>query len=204
MAENIYKAEWKFFRSKLEKFFLAAAAVFSLCAVASYILALQNPADTVAAFYQLRESFAMKGFFPEMGQWEIFRAILANNVLASFFVMALGIVPFLFLPLAGAAINGMMLGIVAAAVAIMMPETMRQTALSLVPHGIFELPAFFYAVGIGMNMSRFMSRKIAGKNNGIDFFSLLRQTARSFVFVVCPLLLAAAAMEAFVSYAIIK
>jgi len=64
----------------------------------------------------------------------------------------------------------------------------------------FELPALFYAVGIGMNLSHSLSRKITGKSNGMNFFAILRQAAKSFIIVVCPLLLAAAAMEAFVSY----
>ena len=63
--------------------------------------------------------------------------------------------------------------------------------LSLVPHGIFELPAIFISFGLGFKFGTFWFYKDKMKNFSLFFVESLRV----FIFVVVPLLIIAAIIE---------
>jgi stage II sporulation protein M len=63
--------------------------------------------------------------------------------------------------------------------------------LSLLPHGIFELPAIFVSFGMGMKFGTFIFYKDKMKN----FRKFFVDSLRVFVFVVLPLLVIAAIIE---------
>lgn len=77
--------------------------------------------------------------------WFIFQ----NNVTSAFFALFLGMF-FGFFPLANALINGALIGYV---VAFVTRETGSLVPIwRLFPHGIFELPAIFISIGLGLRL----------------------------------------------------
>ncbi|MEK6858768.1 MAG: stage II sporulation protein M [Nanoarchaeota archaeon] len=120
--------------------------------------------------------------------FQLFLFIFKNNSFSALYALFLGFF-FGIVPLFNALLNGAVLGYVAARV---VPFTGFVGLWRLLPHGIFELPAIFIAIGLGIKF-------------GASFFSyspqriLLRRLSDSlqaFVYVILPLLLLAAIIEA--------
>jgi stage II sporulation protein M len=119
--------------------------------------------------------------------FELVVFIFLNNLKAAFFGLVTGIV-FGVLPFVIAVVNGYLVGFVG-----------REAAMTeglvvfwrLAPHGIFELPAILFSIGIGMKigtglLERNFEKRL--KHNFVEGF-------RFFVFVVFPLLLIAGIIE---------
>ena len=61
----------------------------------------------------------------------------------------------------------------------------------LFPHGIFELPAVFISLGLGIKLGA----SLFAKNSDKEFLRRLKNSARVFFFIVLPLLVIAAVIE---------
>jgi len=100
-----------------------------------------------------------------------------------FLGMFLGIAPVLF-----SLFNGYLLGFVA------LMAVNEQGFLSLwriFPHGIFELPAVFISLGLGMKLGSFIFQR----NKAESFKDFLWNSLRVFLLIVLPLLIIAAIIE---------
>jgi len=125
--------------------------------------------------------------------------IFLNNLQASFFAMMFGIFLGLF-PLLVCVLNGYLLGFVAheavAAEGILM-------MWRILPHGIFELPAVIFSIGIGLRLGLQVIGRGIGKLRGDaahvgasgDVGYVFVEGLRFFVFVVIPLLVLAGIIE---------
>ena len=122
-----------------------------------------------------------------MGQFEITKFIFLNNLQSSFTGMILGVFFGIF-PLAVAIVNGYLLGFVSSA-------SIQSEGIfimwRLVPHGIFELPAIFISLGIGLKFGTFIFQK----NKSESFRRYLWNSLQLFVLIIMPLLIAAAIIE---------
>ena len=122
-----------------------------------------------------------------LGQFELIKFIFLNNMQGSFvgliFGILLGFFPLLFL-----IINGYVLGFVAS---LSVDARGFSVLLKLIPHGIFELPAVFISMGLGIKLSSFIFEKNKIKNLKDNFINSLRV----FLFVIIPLLIIAAIIE---------
>ncbi|MBI4116845.1 stage II sporulation protein M [Candidatus Pacearchaeota archaeon] len=113
--------------------------------------------------------------------------IFFNNLQSSFMGMAFGIFLGIF-PLAVGIINGYILGFVASA-------SVNSSGIfvlwRILPHGIFELPAVFISLGMGLKMGTFIFQK--------KKFDFLREnfwkSLKAFFLIVVPLLAVAAIIE---------
>lgn len=118
---------------------------------------------------------------------ELIRFIFLNNLKASFMAIVLGIL-FGIVPIMMGVVNGYLVGFVAR-------EVVAQEGLlvlwRLFPHGIFELPAIIFSIGIGIKIGASMFGKDIRKKLKYNF----REGLRFFVFVVFPLLLVAGIIE---------
>jgi len=122
-----------------------------------------------------------------MSQLELIVFIFLNNIQASFFGMILGIF-FGFFSILIAMSNGYLLGFVGIA---SVKEAGFLSLLNLLPHGIFELPAIFICLGLGIKLGSFIFQK-----NKLDSFkNFLMNSLRIFLFIVVPLLIVAAIIE---------
>ncbi len=120
--------------------------------------------------------------------FELIILIFFNNssraLMGLFFGVALGVMPFI-----NSLVNGVLIGYV-------MKRTWEIAGVGefwrLLPHGIFELPAIFIALGMGVKLGGFVfSRKgVWGELRRRAWKSLL-----VFVFIIIPLLVVAAIIE---------
>lgn len=111
--------------------------------------------------------------------------IIYNNIKASFFAVILGVF-FAIPPLFFAVLNGYLLGFVLNSV--VKAEGVKEI-WRLFPHGIFELPAFFISLAMGLRFGYtlfFKTKKIKKE---------LRLTLKTFLYVIIPLLLIAGIIE---------
>jgi stage II sporulation protein M len=115
--------------------------------------------------------------------------IFWNNLKSSFFSMifgfALGV-----LPLIALIANGYIVGFVSA---ISVDVAGLGSLLNLLPHGIFELPAIFISLGLGLKFGTFIFKK----DKAESFKNYFWDSLRVFVFIVLPLLIVAAIIEGF-------
>ena len=113
--------------------------------------------------------------------------ILLNNIQSSFFGMIYGILFGIF-PIMASLVNGYLLGFVAS-------EAVQSNGVSvlwrLFPHGIFELPALFISLGLGIKLGSFVFGKNKLKTLKIYFI----KSIKTFLLVVVPLLILAAIIE---------
>lgn len=122
-----------------------------------------------------------------MGHFELIRFIFFNNIQSSFFGMAFGALLGIF-PVIATVTNGYLLGFVAS----LSVQTEGVFVLwRLLPHGIFELPAIFISLGLGLKLGTFAIQK--------DRFKFLKEnfieSMKVFILVVVPLLILAAIIE---------
>ncbi len=147
-------------------------------------------ADTLANFVKN---------FAGMPRIQLAAAIFLNNALKTLFAILfgtlLGIVPAIFL--LG---NGVALG-----VAWTLSSDARGpwlSLLSLLPHGILELPAVFLGTSIGLMIGLTAFKRLTRRGE-TTVASELAQALQYFCTVIVPLLLAAALVEAFITAALV-
>ena len=123
--------------------------------------------------------------------------LLANNLRACAVTMLYGLIPFVRLPALALGVNAVLLGGLAACYAAT-DTTMLLYAASLLPHGIFELPALFMAMAGSLYLCRTIVRYVRHNEKGLVGPAVLN-LARLLVMHITPLLMAAAAIEAYVT-----
>lgn len=118
--------------------------------------------------------------------------IFQNNSLSALFALFLGI-GLGIVPLFNSLINGALLGYVLA-------RASSVEGLSiiwrLVPHGIFELPAIFIAIGLGMRLGFFFVAAAPRQ----ELLKRFRDALYVFLYIILPLLVAAALIESVLIY----
>jgi len=122
-----------------------------------------------------------------MGQQELIGFIFFNNLQSSFFSMILG-VGFSILPIIAVVSNGYLLGVVAW---ITVQAEGPLVLWRLLPHGIFELPAIFLSLGLGLKLGTFLFRK----DGRVSFKCYFINSLRIFLLIILPLLIIAALIE---------
>jgi stage II sporulation protein M len=147
--------------------------------------------ETIATFVKL---------FAGIPRFKLAGAIFFNNavktLLAIVLGIILGIVPAIFL-----LANGIALGVAWSLSAATRGPWI--SLLSLLPHGILELPAVFLGTSIGLSIGYHGVRRLAG-NFEIHSGAEMVQGLRYFFTVIIPLLIAAALVEAFITPTLIS
>lgn len=122
-----------------------------------------------------------------MSQSELIRFIFLNNIQSSFTGMLFGIIFGIF-PVLATVANGYLLGFVAV-------KTVEGQGIfilwKLLPHGIFELPALFISLGLGLKLGTFLFKK----NKIESLKTYIVKSVKVFFFIVIPLLIIAAVIE---------
>jgi len=124
-----------------------------------------------------------------MNVWQLMVFIFFNNVQSAIFGMVLGVVLGVF-PLMNAVSNGVVLGYV-------LEKSYSVFGFwefwRILPHGIFELPAIFIALGLGTRLGMFIFEKQKKK----ELRKRIYLSFLAFVLIVVPLLIIAAIIEGF-------
>jgi stage II sporulation protein M len=131
--------------------------------------------------------------------FEMFLKVMTNNIIASFIIIILGIT--IVLPLAIIFFNGQILGIVAGhgvATGTLGPNPYAKLLLTILPHGIIELPAIFLStfLAILLGLKLFFKHKILPKESIKQVF---KKFFKIYFYIIIPAIILAAIVEIFVT-----
>ena len=181
---------------RLRPYLTTSIVLFSIGAAIGLMIINQFPHLTDSIEDSLQ---AFIKSFRGLPKLKLAAAIFVNNSVKTFAVILLGIffgvVPTLFLIANGAAL----------AVVLTLSTQSRGIGLSLlsvVPHGILELPAVFLGTAIGLMLGASFTRRLTTKSE-ISIGAELSQALKFFVILIVPLLMAAALVEAYVTSALL-
>ena len=130
------------------------------------------------------------GRFEDLRGFELFVRIFLNNIMAAFTATASGIL-FGILPLLSALINGLIIGTVLTNLVQLTELTSFQAVLSLIPHGIFEIPAFLLSLALGVALGTWPFRQ----EKSAFLAGVFNAAAKAYFKIVIPFLIIAAAIE---------
>lgn len=177
-----YCESWKFLKES-RNFIYAIIGIFLLFSIFGFVF---TPSEEITnQIVKFIQEILEKT--KDMSQGELTKFIFFNNAQTSFFGMMLGV--FLgFFPIILAVLNGYIIGFISS----MSVDAEGIFSLwRLLPHGIFELPAVFISLGLGLKIGSFVLQKNKMKSLKKYFLN----SFRVFIFVVIPLLIIAAIIE---------
>ena len=168
-----------------------SAFLFGASVAGGYLYALLLPERAEAVFSTFQQVIAQR--FGGMESGFIALAIFTNNLFATFIMLIFGLF-FGFLPGAGLIFNGVILGVVS----YMVMKESFLLLVSIIPHGVFEIPVFLVSAAIGLRLGHQVMRKVFLGGDARISEELKRGLYFYFRWGV-PLLLAAAVIETYVS-----
>ena len=123
--------------------------------------------------------------------------IFANNLRAMIVSICYGFLPFICLPALSLGINTVLVGLFGAYY-INNGATLLTFLSSIIPHGIFEIPALILSLSCGLYLCNCVSDSIRLKAKG-TIGDVVKQIIRVVAFHIFPLLLVAAFVEAYIT-----
>jgi stage II sporulation protein M len=177
-----YKKGWKYLKES-KKFILIIIGIFSFFILFGFFI---PPPDFI---YKQIMDFVKQLLetTKDMSMAQLIGFIISNNTRSTFFGLLLGMF-FGILPIINAIANGYMLGFISS----LSVKTEGFLVLwRLLPHGIFELPAVFISLGLGLKFGTF----IFEKNKLESFKNYLVNSLRVFLLFIIPLLVIAGIIE---------
>lgn len=179
LKEN-YIACWKFLQ-EIKWYVVFTVGVFALAFLIGFAFPIFFRGEIIKFITEM--SNLVKG----KGTIELIVFIFLNNVKVSLMTIVLGIAFGIF-PLTATIVNGYILGFVARQVASLEGITILW---KLLPHGVFELPAIIFSIGMGIKIGRDTLSDDAREKLKHNFSEGLR----FFIFIILPLLLVAGIIE---------
>jgi stage II sporulation protein M len=152
----LYRDEWAQWKAHYRRYFKAAARALGLGFVLGFAVFLIWPAQEKKALLLLMK--ALKDIPLGAPPLVLALTLFYHNARASLLAVAAGAVPFLCLPVLDPFVNGAALGLLAS---ISKHQGLNVPLLflkSVVPHGLFELPAVLYAASAGIYLSVTLGR----------------------------------------------
>jgi len=177
-----YKKSWNYLKESKNFIYVIVTVFFVFVLIGFFIPAPDSLAKQILEFIeQLLEK--TQG----MSQGELIKFIFFNNLQSSFYGMIFGVLLGIF-PMIATIANGYLLGFVAS---ISVENTGLLVLWRLLPHGIFELPAIFISLGLGLKFGMFIFQK-RKLESFKEYFS---NSLRVFFLIVLPLLIIAGIIE---------
>lgn len=179
-----YKESWEFLKDS-KNFVFFILGLFIVCSLLGFfIMPSQAIIDVILELLQ-----ELIEITENMDGLELILFIFWNNLKVSFIGMISGIL-FGVLPLIETIANGYLLGFVA-------DQAVKldgwKSLWMIFPHGIFELPAVFIALGLGLRMGVYFFQK--EQKEKMTYKDTIFQCIQLFFLVVLPLLAIAAIIE---------
>jgi stage II sporulation protein M len=203
--KEFYQNEWHFFRTRLLKPFILVAILFVVATTVFWLIFSSNPGKALAEALRISKTIKLSGIAPFT--FKAFIVIFLRNLRTAVVTIALGLVPYFFLPFLTLLINASLTGYM---LIIMKWKKVNigWAMASLLPHGILEIPVFFYAISLGLILCLQLTRRKRQEKALLDIkdtedvpvfdFSLTR-VVKIFAFIIAPLLLIAATIEVFIT-----
>jgi len=178
-----YTDSWKFIK-KSSFFIWGSVAVFFIFALIGFFAKVPEELSLQILDY-FRELVKMTEGY---GSFKMILFLFFNNLKASFFGMILGVV-FGIIPLFYLLGNGFILGF---ASRFAVAQEGLFSLWRLLPHGIFELPAIFLSLGLGLKIGSGLFEK---KNKWKALKNYFIESLKVFALIILPLLIVAAVVE---------
>jgi stage II sporulation protein M len=182
----------RFDASRLRPFVIASVLIFCAAAFTGSFAIIYFP-DLANRLQDLLKEFAE--MFRGLPRFQLALAIFFNNSLKTLVVILLGpllgIAPVVFLIM-----NGAILGAVVPVAAA--SKGVWSSLMTILPHGVFELPAILMGTSIGLRLGAHACRRWAGTADR-SLRSELGDGLRIYFSIIVPLLLLAAAVEVYVT-----
>ncbi len=155
---ELYREERAVWNAHYKRYFKIAARVLGLGFVAGFAFFLLWPNQEKKAFAYLLRSL---GDIP-LGAPPLVLALTLfyHNARASLLAVAAGGLPFLCLPVLDPFVNGAALGLLASISKHQGLDVPLLFLKSVVPHGLFELPAVLYATSAGLYLSVSLGKEV--------------------------------------------
>ncbi|MEW5921797.1 MAG: stage II sporulation protein M [Bacillota bacterium] len=170
---------------------IVIAAFFFGVGIAAAVLFIGNEklflGDLTASQHKMLEELAELVFGGSPLRGILF--LLINNLMASLQMMLLGVIMGIP-PLLGLFTNGALLGSVASLSAERFP-VISFILLGILPHGIFELPAFIISAAFGLKVGFHLIFPLSGKKRGESLVTIWREYWSVFPLILNLLILAA-------------
>jgi stage II sporulation protein M len=176
----------------LRPFAVTSIVLFGLSALGGGFAIIFYP-ETAAQLQDFLKQFAKT--FQGMSKPQLAVAIFFNNSLKTLLVIVFGplfgLVPVIFLLINGAILGAVIPGAVES-------RGLWTALMTLLPHGIFELPAIFLGTSIGLRLGVHPLRRLTGDTD-TTLFTEFARGLRLFAKLILPLLVVAATVEVFVT-----
>ncbi len=177
-----YKNSWNYLKKSKNFIYIIIAVFFVFVLIGFFVPAPNSLVEQILKFIEeLIEQ--TKG----MSQGGLIKFIFLNNLQSSFYGMMFGVLIGIF-PIIAAIANGYLLGFV---FLISVENGGFLVLWRLLPHGIFEFPAIFISLGLGLKLGTFVFQERKLESFKEYFFNSLRV----FFLIVIPLLLIAGVIE---------
>jgi len=182
-----YKQSWKYIKESKNFIYISIGIFFAFFILAFFVSPTEEILNYIFTFIQelLEKTQGMSAT-------ELISFIFINNLKSSFFGMVFGIALGVF-PILALIANGYLLGFVSSLTVV---EYGVLSLWRILPYGIFELPAIFISLGIGLKLGSFVFQKKKQKS----FRDFLLNSLRVFLFIVVPLLIIAGIIEGTLIY----
>jgi stage II sporulation protein M len=178
--ENYIKS-WKYIKQS-KKFIWAITFLFLFSAIMGFVF---QPPEVVNLILEYIQEILEKT--ETMSSSDMIFFIFFNNLRIAFMGIIYGFAFGVF-PVLSTFANGYVVGYVSSSA---VSSSGVASLLSLLPHGIFELPAIFISFGLGLKFGTFFLHKEKLKK----FTEFFTNSLRVFVLVIIPLLAVAAIIE---------
>ena len=177
---NVYSDSWNYIKdSKI--FIFLAVAIFVFAILIGYLFPIFF-ADQINSY--IHDLVAKTD---GLNNVQLISFIFFNNTFVAFISILSGILLGV-VPIINTAVNGYVIGFV---VNLAISKGGVISLWSLLPHGVFELPAILISLRLGIKIGSFVFRR----NKKLTFKYYLLNSLKVFVFVVIPLLIIAAIIE---------
>ena len=185
-------------RNGLSNEVFRAAIAFPVLVVLAFILCMVSPALREGLLSYVFAAIDGTGALNDDGTLSAM-AIFSNNLRATVFIMAYGLIPFIQLPAMALGVNAMVIGVLAAWY-VTQGYSVTAFLAALLPHGLLELPALVIAFSVGLYVCGHVTRRIFRRDeNALHVWDCLVLMSRTLLLVLLPLLAASAVLEAYVT-----
>jgi stage II sporulation protein M len=177
-----YKESWKYIKESKRFIYIVMGIFFFFVLMGYFIPAPQTLYSKIIDF--INELIKQT---QGLSQIDLIKFIIFNNVKSTFFGIFFGIIFGIF-PIVAAIANGYLLGFVAL---LSVKTGGILTLWKILPHGIFELPAVFISLGLGIKFGTFLFQK----KKSDSFINYFTKSLKVFLLIVIPLLIIAGIIE---------
>ncbi len=176
-----YAKSWSYIKES-KKFIWIITILFFVSAFIGFIF---QPPEVIKIILDYIEEILVKT--EDMSSLQMILFIFFNNIKVGFMGLIYGFAIGIF-PVLSTLVNGYVVGYVSSSA---VSSSGLSSLLSLLPHGIFELPAIFISFGMGLKFGTVLFKKEKMKT----FENFFINSLRVFIFVIIPLLILAAIIE---------